>query len=74
MQIVETSVFTRLLAGLLSEEEYRGLQAELVARPHAGALIQGGGGIRKVRWAAQGKGKSGGVRLIYYWAPPKIRS
>jgi hypothetical protein len=61
-------MFTRLLAGLMSDEEYRGLQTELIARPQAGALISGGGGIRKVRWAVGGKGKRGGVRVIYYWA------
>jgi hypothetical protein len=68
VKIVETRVFTRLIAGLMSDEEYRGLQTELIARPHAGAIISGGGGIRKVRWAVQGRGKSGGVRVIYYWA------
>jgi hypothetical protein len=35
--------------------------------PERGDLIKGGGGIRKMRYAVQGRGKSGGVRLIYYW-------
>lgn len=39
----------------------------LIERPDAGAIIQRSGGVRKVRWAAGGKGKSGGVRIIYYW-------
>lgn len=68
MKIVETSVFTKLIVALLSDEEYRGLQTELVARPGAGALVPGGAGIRKIRWAVEGKGKRGGVRVIYYWA------
>ena len=37
-------------------------------RPDAGDLIPGGGGLRKIRWSAQGRGKRGGVRVIYYWA------
>lgn len=36
-------------------------------QPDAGAVIRGSGGVRKVRWGARGKGKSGGVRVIYYW-------
>jgi hypothetical protein len=43
------------------------LQKSLAERPDAGAVIRGSGGVRKVRWAARGKGKSGGVRVIYYW-------
>jgi hypothetical protein len=44
----------------------RGLQRELVDDPERGALIEDGGGIRKMRYAAQGRGKSGGLRVIYY--------
>lgn len=39
----------------------------LLKPPEAGGIIRGSGGVRKVRWAAGGKGKSGGVRVIYYW-------
>ncbi len=53
---------------MLSDEEYRELQIELVKRPATGAVIVGSGGLRKVRWAVQGRGKRGGVRVIYYWA------
>lgn len=38
-----------------------------MANPEAGSLIPGSGGLRKVRWAVDGKGKSGGLRVIYYW-------
>ncbi len=63
----ETSVFTRRLAALLSDEEYAELQRALAADPRSGDLIPGSGGLRKLRWAARGRGKRGGVRVIYYW-------
>ncbi len=43
-------------------------QLELVANPERGALIRGSGGLRKIRWQGSGRGKRGGVRVIYYWA------
>lgn len=52
---------------LLKDDEYRQLQVELMEDPERGDLIAGGGGIRKLRFATQGRGKSGGVRVIYYW-------
>lgn len=68
MLFIETSAFSALLEDWLSDEEYRGLQSYLMEHPDAGDIIRGSGGIRKLRWAAKGKGKSGGVRVIYYWA------
>jgi mRNA-degrading endonuclease RelE of RelBE toxin-antitoxin system len=68
MVIVETSVFTRQVLNLLSDDEYRRLQIALVNRPGAGSLIRGSGGLRKIRWSVQGTGKRGGVRIIYYWS------
>ncbi len=53
---------------MLSDDEYRELQVTLAIKPNAGDLIQKTGGLRKLRWKAKGKGKSGGVRTIYYWA------
>ena len=50
MQIIETTVFTRRVTKLLSDDEYRLLQHALVARPDSGAIIPGSAGIRKVRW------------------------
>lgn len=38
-----------------------------MANPDAGDLIPGAAGVRKVRWAVDGKGKRGGLRVIYYW-------
>ncbi len=68
MVIIETSIFTRQVRELLSDDEYRELQITLAARPDAGKIIVGSGGVRKVRWSTKGKGKRGGARVIYYWA------
>ncbi len=68
MVIVETSFFTRQVQALMSDEDYRRLQTFLILRPDLGDLIPGSGGLRKVRWGATGRGKRGGVRVIYYWA------
>lgn len=65
--IVETRAFTARIQLLLSDEEYRQVQLALVARPTAGAVIAGTGGLRKLRSGATGRGKRGGLRLIYYW-------
>jgi len=67
MVIVETTIFTRLIQELMSDDEYKELQEALVSRPDLGDLIKGSGGIRKARWNLEGTGKSGGVRVIYYW-------
>jgi hypothetical protein len=71
MVIIETSIFTRQVQLLLSDEEYRKLQIELILHPEKGDLIPGSGGLRKIRWAPYGRGKSGGFRTIYYWAVSK---
>lgn len=67
MVVVETSVFTKLIQELMDDDNYKDLQEALVNRPGLGDLIQGSGGLRKVRWSLKGTGKSGGVRIIYYW-------
>lgn len=67
MRFVETKVFSKVIAGLITDDDYRALQTALITRPHLGAVIPGGGGIRKVRWAVPGKGKRGGARVIYFW-------
>ena len=63
----ETSFFTRQTADLLSDEELTALQWQLMANPESGDLIRGSGGLRKLRWAGSGRGKRGGLRIIYYW-------
>jgi mRNA-degrading endonuclease RelE of RelBE toxin-antitoxin system len=68
MVIKETSVFTKQMSKLLDAESYRFLQLRLVADPKAGDLMRGTGGLRKIRWQGSGRGKRGGVRVIYYWA------
>jgi hypothetical protein len=66
--IIETSIFTRQMQALISDDEYRQLQMALVLHPELGAVIPGSGGLRKARWSISGRGKRGGVRVIYYWA------
>jgi len=68
---IETRLFTRLVAGYLSDAEYARLQQELMNNPEAGAVIRGSGGVRKLRWAATGRGKRGGYRVIYFVRRPK---
>lgn len=67
MQFIETSVFTRQVTALLSDDEYSQLQIALSAHPDLGVIIPHSGGLRKVRWSITGQGKRGGVRAIYYW-------
>jgi hypothetical protein len=69
LEFRETHLFTRDVTGLLSDDEYAELQGALVVDPEAGDLIKGTGGLRKLRWSqkGRGKGKRGGVRVIYYW-------
>lgn len=69
MEFIEAPTFTAHLAGYLVDDEYRALQAFLAGDPEAGDVIPGTGGFRKLRWAdpARGKGKRGGLRVIYYY-------
>ena len=69
MEFVETPVFTGLITEALDDDEYRALQAALVLRPEQGNLIRGSRGLRKIRWSGRGRGKRGGLRVIYYWDP-----
>src|SRR3990172_10489915 len=66
MEFIETSIFTKLIYTYLSDDEYLGLQGFLLKYPEAGKVVPGSGGVRKLRWAMAGKGKSGSVRVIYY--------
>jgi len=71
MEIIETPIFTRRLKNVMTDEEYRELQNELIARPDAGKIIPGSGGLRKLRWYGAGRGKRGGSRIIYFWFSKK---
>lgn len=66
-------MFTSLVTAALSDRDYAALQQELADHPDAGRLIEGGAGIRKVRWAAPGSGKRGGFRVIYFWRKTEVQ-
>lgn len=63
---IETKLFSRLVGEYLSGDEYLELQAALAENPEAGAVIPKSGGVRKLRWGAEGRGKRSGLRIIYY--------
>ena len=67
MRFIETHVFTRRIANVMSDEEYRELQEALLRRPLQGDVIRETGGVRKLRWREEGRGKRGALRIIYYW-------
>lgn len=67
MHFIETSIFTRQVTTLLTDDEYSQMQVALSAHPEVGAIIPKSGGLRKIRWSMSGRGKRGGVRAIYYW-------
>jgi hypothetical protein len=71
MVIIETSVFTRQIQSILTDDEYHDLQLYLSNYPDSGKLVKGGGGLRKIRWSIVGQGKRGGIRIIYFWAAQK---
>ena len=65
--VAETPEYIRCAERLLSVAERMDVVACLAANPKAGDLMQGTGGVRKLRWARGGRGKSGGARVIYYF-------
>jgi len=67
MEFIEATAFTKYVYDYLSEDEYQGLQNYLLQYPETGKVVPGSGGVRKIRWRMAGKGKSGGVRAIYYF-------
>ena len=66
LTFVETRLFTSLVQQYLSDDEYSALQREVMTNPEAGDVIRGSGGVRKLRWGVAGRGKRGGLRIIYY--------
>lgn len=67
MVFIETVLFSNYLHNYLNDDEYRKLQSYLIEQPESGDLIIGTGGLRKLRWLLNGKGKRSGIRVIYYW-------
>ena len=67
MEFIEATAFTKYVYDYLSDDEYLGLQSFLLQYPESGKVVPGSGGVRKVRWAMAGKGKSSRVRVIYYF-------
>ena len=66
LTFAELPVFSRMREVYLDDDEFTRLQAYLIERPEAGDLIPGSGGCRKLRWAGSGRGKRGGLRVIYF--------
>ncbi len=65
-EFIEAPFFTKALERYLDDDEYGELQAHLNKYPESGKVVRGSGGVRKLRWAAEGRGKRGGLRVIYY--------
>lgn len=73
MIFVELTPFVAFRKEYWTDEDLRAMQNVLLVTPDAGNLIRGGSGLRKLRWSAQGRGKRGGARVIYYWHVPGDR-
>jgi hypothetical protein len=69
MEFIEAPAFTRYVAQYLDDDEYRLLQNRLAINPDLGDVMPGTGGFRELRWAdpRRGKGRRGGLRIIYYY-------
>jgi hypothetical protein len=72
LHFIETQLFTRLVQEYLSDDEYVRLQQALIANPRIGDAIAGSGGVRKMRWRVVGRGKRGGIRVVYFLRLPQI--
>lgn len=76
MEFIEAPAFTRYISEYLDDDEFRQLQSQLANNPELGDRMPGTGGLRKLRWAdpRRGKGRRGGLRIIYYYflADPQI--
>lgn len=67
MIFIETPTFTKMITEIMDDDHYLELQKALELNPELGCLISGTGGMRKLRWGLKGRGKRGGLRVIYYW-------
>ena len=68
IDFVETSIFTKQIKAIATDDELKNLQVELIAQPERGDLIRDTGGLRKIRMAVGNQGKSGSVRVVYFLA------
>jgi hypothetical protein len=66
LTVIETPLFSKLWPAYWSEDERGSFAAFIAEHPEEGDVVQGSGGVRKVRWSRAGSGKSGGVRVIYF--------
>ena len=64
--VIETPVYIGKVKRILTDDEREAFAVFIAQNPRAGSVVWGSGGIRKVRWAQKGSGKSGGARVIYY--------
>lgn len=64
--VIETPVYSNKVIGILTEDERDAFAAFIAANPTAGSVVRGSGGVRKVRLAQSGRGKSGGARVVYF--------
>lgn len=71
MVFIETPIFTKQVEEGLTHDSYVALQHVLLLQPSAGVVIPRSGGLRKLRWAGEQRGKRGGFRVIYYWDKPR---
>ena len=73
MEFVYTRLFERTAAGVLADEEIRIVELALLGNPRAGVVERGTGGVRKIRAATRGRGKSGNLRVIYFYIEARAR-
>ena len=67
MEFIESNLFTKNIRLYLTDNEYAKFQWNLAFNPTEGDVIPGTGGLRKIRWVTKGRGKRGGIRIIYYY-------
>lgn len=63
---IETKLFSRIVEDYLTDAQYAQLREALMRNPESGRVVPGSGGVRKLRWGQPGRGKRGGIRIIYY--------
>ena len=66
LTFIESPLFSKQVYDYLDDDEYASFQIYLASEPEAGDLVKDSGGIRKIRWKRKGRGKSGGVRVLYF--------